>query len=66
MSKTNHNLYYQIQRMRKSRDKFLNAKMKEDFISMRKDENIYIMKKIIVIQATGLAMFAIAYITNFI
>ena len=66
MSKTNHNLYYQIQRMRKSRDKFLNEKMKQDFISMRKDENIYIMKKIIVIQATGLAMFAIAYITNFI
>ena len=66
MSKTNHNLYYQIQRMRKSRDKFLNEKMKQDFISMRKDKKIYIMKKIIVIQATGLAMFAIAYITNFI
>jgi len=63
MSKTNHNLYYQIQRMRKSRE---NAKMKEEFISMRKDEDIYIMKKIIIIQATGLAMFVIAYITNFI
>ena len=50
MSKTNHNLYYQIQRMRKSRE---NAKMKEEFISMRKDEDIYIMKKIIIIQATG-------------
>lgn len=49
MSKTNHNLYYQIQRMRKSREKLFekleNAKMKEEFISMRKDEDIYIMKK---------------------
>jgi hypothetical protein len=49
--------------MRKSRE---NAKMKEEFISMRKDEDIYMMKKIIIIQATGLAIFVIAYITNFI
>ena len=68
MHKSNRDLYYQVKRLKNTRDKLAteleNEKIKNEVVSFfRKEDTIY-LKNMIIIQASGLALIGFIYITK--
>ena len=65
----NKSLYYQVQRMKKRRDKVnLDLKkfqMEKSLDSLSYNQEIVYLKNIILIQSVGITVFALSYITKF-
>ena len=62
-------LYYQVQRMKKRRDKVVTdlnkVQMEKSLDSLSYNQQIAYLKNIILIQSVGITVFALSYITKF-
>lgn len=62
-------LYYQVQRMKKRRDKVVTdlnkVQMEKSLDSLSYNQEIAYLKNIILIQSVGITVFALSYITKF-
>ena len=62
-------LYYQVQRMKKRRDKVVTdlnkVQMEKSLDSLSYNQEIAYLKNIILIQSVGITVFALSYISKF-